>query len=283
MRDTHLPNLYSYIDFRKYLNDFQEAKKQQDHTFTRSAICQFIGLPNSRSYFTDVINGKRVTPAFVERFLRFLQLSKDEAQFFRVLVKYNQSEDAYERELYLDQLVTLNKTPKTQISHAAYEFYSKWHHTVIRMMLDVVDYKDDINLLTKNITPEITEKQAVASIALLKKLSLIEKDHNGFWRPSQKTITTGDFMQDAMLLRFQAQCLDIAKKALFVTADIPQHILTNTISISRTAYKRIEKYLDKFRSEVRSVAHKDEEKADRVYQLNIQLFPLSKIRRQEKV
>jgi len=92
-------------------------------------------------------------------------------------------------------------------------------------------------------------------------------------------LVTNELLQDSLVLHYQDQCLSLARKAIFRKEKAPKRIHTTTLNISETAYKRIEKYLDKFRSEVRSVAHKDEEKADRVYQLNMELFPLARIQK----
>ena len=59
------PNIYDYNDFRKFLGDFQEAKRSVDRRFTKSAICKELGLPNSRSYFNDVLNGKPVSGTYI--------------------------------------------------------------------------------------------------------------------------------------------------------------------------------------------------------------------------
>jgi uncharacterized protein (TIGR02147 family) len=278
MKAISLPTVFSYSDFRLYLADYQLARQKVESTFTKSIICKHLGLPNSRSYFSDVINGKKVTPAFVERFLRVLTLPKEDAQFFRVLVKFNQSEDPDERELYLEQLVSLNRTPKTVLDKDAYTYFSKWYNTAIRAILDVIDFSDNYQTIVEHIVPSITAKQAKEAIILLKKLSLIHLNEHGFWKPSHKAVTTSDYIHDALILKYQDQCLSLARKAVVSESKAPRQIFSNTLSVSEAGYKRIEKFLYKFRAEARSVAHKDDIPADRVYQLNVQLFPMSKIK-----
>jgi uncharacterized protein (TIGR02147 family) len=79
-------------------------------------------LPNTRSYFTDVLKGKKVAPTFTERFINVMELNKEEAQFFRALVKFNQAENLSEREIYFEQLISLNRTPKKVIDKKAYSY-----------------------------------------------------------------------------------------------------------------------------------------------------------------
>jgi hypothetical protein, TIGR02147 len=275
----NLPSIYGYNDFRKFLTDYQTAREEQDVTFTKSAICKRLGIPNSRSYLKDVENGKKVTPTYVERFVKVLNLNNEEAQFFRMLVKFNQAENAEERELYLDQLISLNKTPKRTIDQNAFSFFREWHHSVIRAMLDVMNFKDDYKLLSKALCPRVSLKKIKESITLLKSLGLIKSNENGYWKPSEKSVSTSDYMRDDLIVQYQIQCLDLAKQALIRQHDRPQKISTNTISLSNDCYIRIQKKIEKFKGEIRSLVHKDGKPSDYVYQLNIQLFPAAKISR----
>ena len=275
----NLPSIYGYNDFRKFLMDCQKAHEEQDPSFTKSSICKRLGIPNSRSYLNDVANGKKVTAVYVQRFITVFSLNGEEAQFFRVLVKFNQSENNEERELYLEQLISLNKTPKKVIDQKAFPFFREWHHSVIRALLDVMDFKDDYKSLSKSLCPRVSIKKVMESISLLKRLGLIKLDDNGYWRPSDKSIVTSNYLKDDFVLQYQIQCLELAKQALLKRLGQPQKISTNIISLSNDCYIRIQKKIDKFKGEIRSLVHKDNKPSDFVYQMNIQLFPSAKVSR----
>ena len=231
----------------------------------------------------NVIDGRKLTPTYVARFVTVLELNDEEARYFRVLVKYNQAENAEEHELYLEQLISLNKTPKRIIDKKSFEFFHAWHHAVIRTILDIIDFKDDYKLLSSLLIPPITVKEARKSISLLGALNLITQDGNGFWRPSDKSITTSEYLKNEMISQYQVQCLDLAKLALVKKHSYPQNISTNLISVSSEGYKRIERKIDKFRAEIRSLVHKDTAVSDCVYQMSIQLFPAVKIWKKNNV
>jgi uncharacterized protein (TIGR02147 family) len=272
-----LPNIYGYNDFRRFLADYQEARGKFDPDFTKSAICKRLGIPNTRSYLNDVINGRPVSASYAERFTKVFELSREEARFFLVLVKYNQAENNDEKELYLEQLISLNKTPKRIIDSKAFAFFREWHHSVIRALLDVIDFKDDYETIGKALVPPVTSKKVKESIALLRSLDLIRQDERGNWKPSDKSIATSDSIKDDLVYYYQAQCLELARQALVKRIDQPQNISTNIISISQEGYNRIVKKIGKFRAEIRSLVHKDDSPSDGVYQLNIQLFSTAKI------
>jgi uncharacterized protein (TIGR02147 family) len=269
-------NIFDYNDFRKFLADYQEARQASEKGFSKSECSRLLGLPNTRSYFSDVLSGKKVTSAFTERFIKLLDLSKEEAQFFRVLVMFNQAQTPDERELYFDQLVSLNRTPKRVLDKKVFTYYNNWYNSVIRALLHMHDFSDDYSGLAKKVFPAITPKQAKEAIVLLRDLKLIEKNSAGHYKPTEKSITTPEYVKDELVKQYQISCLEIARNSLVQNSSMPQTISTNVISVSDQAYKRIQKKIEKFRSEIRSMVHKDEYPASKVYQLDVLLFPNSK-------
>ncbi len=269
-----LPSIFEYNNFRKYLEDYQKARVVNDPTFTKSYICKRLGLPNTRSFFTSVISGQTITKTFIERFIKLLQLNKEEARFFSVLVKFNQSEGTDERELYFDQLISLNQTPQMVLVKKSYDYYKNWYNSAVRAVLNIIDFKSNYKKLAKMVYPHITEKNAKSSIKLLLDLGLIQKNDQGFYKPTQKSIATAPYVQDEIVKQYQLQCLDLAKNAIMKNSSRTQDITTNILNISGEGFNRIREKLNKFRTEIRSIVHKDEKPADRIYQLDILLFKL---------
>jgi len=271
-----ITSVFDFADFRKFLEEYQGRRQALDKSFTRSRFCRELGLPNTRSFFNDIIKGTRpLSKTYVERFILALRMSEHEAQYFRVLVDFNQSEHPAERELLFDQLVSLNSTPARFVSQDQYEFYRHWHHTTIFSLLDVIDFTDDYAGLAKRVFPAITAADARESVALLKKLGLIHRTAAGLWKPTAKTLDSGSYVKSELVRQYQLQCLELSKRAMLLEHRAPRNFSTVTLSVSRSGCEMIEKKLQKFKSEVRSIAHREAAPADRVYQLNIQYFPQS--------
>lgn len=271
-------NVFEYVDFRKFLEDWHAWRQSADPAFTRSRICRELGLPNTRSYFNDVIKGTRIlTKSSVERFVLVLGLDEGQAQYFRVLVDFNQSENPRDRELLFDRLVSLNRTPSRLVRPEEYEFYRHWHHTTIFSLLDVIEFRGDTPeeyaALAKRLLPRISVAEARESIALLRKLGFIQRAETGAWKPVARTMDTGAYVRNALVQQYQQQCLELSRQAMLLEHRAPRNFSTVTLSISGRGLALIEQKLQKFKSQVRSIAHRESEPADRVYQLNIQLFP----------
>lgn len=269
------PNVYNYRNFRQFLSDWQAVRQADDPGFHKSSISKRLGLPRTRSYFTDVLGGKKVTPVFLERFLELLDLSKNEARYFRALVQYDQATSTVEREEALDLLIALNRVPRTIVQSMQYSYYRHWWTGAIRAVLGIENHGDDWGALAKRVMPEITPAQAKASMEVMRELGLIRKV-DGFWKPTDQTLSTGDDIRDQLVLQLQAQQFELARMAITAKHEHPKDISTNTMAISSKGFEQLKRRIADFRSEVCSII-KSDDAPDRVYNLCLALFPISRI------
>ncbi|MEN9353954.1 MAG: hypothetical protein RL318_1279 [Fibrobacterota bacterium] len=270
------PSVYTYNDFRAYLADWQVWKQKSDPSFSRSEFSRRLGLPRTRSFLNDVLGGKTVTSTFIDRFVQAMDLPRDEAQFFRCLVKFNQAASPSDRELCYEQLIQLNRSPKAVLDRDAWDYYKDWHHAALRCALDVLDWDGQSPAsLGRKLTPRFTAGEVKTSFELLKRMGMIEANGSGFWKPTQKVLSTGDGVRDARVLQHQLQCLELVSEAML--ADLPPGARDTSalfLSVSVEAEGLLRKRMSHFRSELRSIVHKDTQPATRVLHLGIQLIPL---------
>jgi uncharacterized protein (TIGR02147 family) len=272
-----LPNIYDYNDFRKFIADFQEKAHRYDQSFTKSRLTRLIGLPNSRSFLSDVLRGKRISSTFIERFIKVFGFTNEEANFFRTLVRFNQCDNPDERELCFEQLISLNRTPKKIVYRKSFEYYKDWYNAALRALLNVYDFDGkNFQVLGKKLIPSVPAPKIKQAFGLLLSMGMIGKDKNGFFKPTDSSISTEDYIRDEILRQFQIKCLALADYGIVNDTGRPKVMAVNTISVSENGLKRIEKQIERFRSQVRSIVHKDEGKPEKVYQIDVLFFPMSK-------
>lgn len=279
-----LPSVYAYTDFRKFLLDWLTARQKDDAGFTRSEMHRRLGLPNTRSYLPDILAGKTISATFLERFVVALELSSEEARFFRVLVRFNQATVPEEREIAFDQLVSLNKTPRSILDPGHYRYYRNWWNGAVRALLAIHDIGDDPKTLANLLVPAVTEGQARESLALLAELGLIARNGAGFWKPTEHTLSSGEGARGELVRQLQVQQMQLVQKAVIrPEASGTQVVATNTISVSEEGLALVRKRLETFRSEIRSIVHKDPHPASRAHLVTLAIVPLTKTVKSESV
>jgi uncharacterized protein (TIGR02147 family) len=269
-------NIYEYIDYKKYLNDWRKAEKRRNPGLTHEYLCFALGQKN-RSFFNDLEMGRKlISPGVLERLTDLLGLNGIEAKYFRALVGYGQPTTFQEKEFWFEQIVEMNNSPKKLIEKETFQYFKEWWHAAIRSVLDTVKMNTDYTMLAKKLYGRITPKQAQESIELLSHLELIKKNQLGYWEPTDKIITTGDNVKDECLQRYQLANLLILRQILEDGKAGTHDSSLLTLSVTKKGLERILNRIRQLRSEIISIAHKDEGAADRVYHVAIHAYPISK-------
>lgn len=274
-----MPSVFNYQDYRKFLADYYQEKKASSSSFSYQNFSRKAGF-TSKSFVFNVINGrKNLSRASVVKICEALDLSKTEAAYFENLVYFNQAPNFTERNFYYEKLNAI--PPATSMASDArklrkdqYEFYSNWYYVVMRSLIDLFP-RAEYNQLAKMVYPAIKPKQAQKSVELLSRLGLIEKQKNGAYKVSSKIISTGHEVESLAVTHFHLACMDLAAKALRELPRDRRNVSGLTLGISAKGYDRIREVIHSCQKEILDIAEKDAE-ADRVYQLNFHLFPVSK-------
>jgi len=265
-------DIYQFTHFRKFLEEYQAARAQAEPSFTRTEICNLLGLEKSRSYFADVLRGKKVSPRMVAKFIEILELDKKEAKYFETMVELDQAKNDAVRNSAMQELLKLHPNPQHILNEDAYEYYSRWYHSALFAILDAMDVGDDMAPVQKRIFPKVPLGKLKDSLALLERLGLARKNESGFWKPTRESISSGPYNNAELIKQYQLQCFELSKQALITPPKKPTVMSTLTFSISSEAYKQLEAELQEFKAKARRIIGEDKEKADGVYQMNIHLF-----------
>jgi uncharacterized protein (TIGR02147 family) len=268
-------NIFEFIDYRRYLTAWRESEKKANPGLTHEYLCAKLGQKN-RTYFSDIEAGRKLIGAEVlDRLISCIGLKGAEAKYFRALVGYGQPATYEEKEFWFEQIVALNNTPRTIVDQSTYSFYKEWYHSTIRALLDVLDTKDEYEKISRLLYSRVTADQVRESVQLLKSLGLIAPNERGFLKPTEKILITGDAAKHELLRRFQVANHRILGEILKKDEDGTHDSTQMTVSVSREGFERIMKRIKQLRSEIRSITHKDENKANRVFKVALHIYPES--------
>ncbi|MCD6024624.1 MAG: hypothetical protein K0Q91_1540 [Fibrobacteria bacterium] len=271
------PNLLSYSDYRQYLRDYYEVHKAANADFSFRYLSLRAGI-NSSAFYKYVIDGKRnLTKGSLLKTCAALNLKDREAEYFENLVFFNQAKTLQEKNLFFDRLTKLRGQYETRrVEREQYAYYSEWHHAAVREMMACMVFNGDYEDLGRRLAPPISAAKARESVALLNKLGLARKDAQGRWTPSDPVLVTGGVRGVKEIEDFQLRMLMLASEA-FVRFPVEQRFMSSTtFSVSEDTLNLFKRRILELKSELLEFARKDAA-ADRVYQLSLNLFPLSAI------
>jgi uncharacterized protein (TIGR02147 family) len=212
----------------------------------------------------------------IEKFIHALNLNKKEELFFKNLVLFNQAKTAFEKqEHYSVMLGMMEYVNENQLSSDQYTYFEQWYNSVIRELICMYDFKDNFDLIAKTVYPPIKAGEVKNAVKLLLRLKLIKKTSDGTYLQTNSAVISNDSMVALARRSFNSEMLVLARNANETISPEERNISGITMGISKACYDVLLAEMAAFKERVKVIVNQDE-RSSCVYQLNLQLFPLSK-------
>jgi len=269
-------NLFDFSDYRIFLRAFFESAKQSRVPISFRRFAQQAGL-KSTNFILLVMQGKRnLGEESIPKVTAGLKLNKQETEFFRNLVLYNQSLTHEEKDRHYCQLLRSRKYQSLQpIQSHQYEYCSKWYHSAIRELAASKDFDGTPHWIAKRIFPQVSFGEIEHSLQLLEKLGFLAKDEHGRYRQSHSILSTGAEVASVALFNYHFNMLELTKVILERLPAERRDISALTLGIQKTRLPQLKKMVQNFRQELLKFVA-EEESPEEVVQVNIQMFPLTR-------
>lgn len=276
-KDSSPANIFNYLDYRRFLRDWYEAAKKTRASFSYRTFSKRAGF-RSTNFFKLVMDGERnLTEESLVKFMTGLKLNKQEQEFFRNLVFFNQAKTHEEKDLYYQCLIRSKKYNQLKpIERQHYEYYSTWYHPVVRELAVSKDFDGTPEWIAKKVFPPITPAQAANSMELLEQLGFIEKIGENKWRQSSTLLSTGPEIVSHIVVNYHKNLLDVTKEILETVSAAKRDISTMTLGVAKERLPELKKKIQEFRQEILKLVSTDTH-PEEVVQLNIQLFPVTRL------
>lgn len=270
-----MKTIFEYFDYRAFLRDYYAKRKSQNRYFSYRLFACKAGI-KSPVFFKEVAEGKKnLSPGMIEKFSAALQFNEKEATYFKYLVLFNQAKTGKEKQEHYAVLRSMENVKSEKALNAdQYDYFSTWYNAVIRELVTLFDFKDDFKLLAATVLPPIKTREANASVELLLKLGLIKKRPDGTYVQVDTAITAESGVASLAIRQFNKTMVMHAVAAIENLLKTERTIFGITIGVSPEMYAIIDAEIAAFKDRIVTLVSRDE-KCDRVYQLNMQLFPLS--------
>jgi len=275
-------DIFTYLDYRKYLADYYSLCKSQDPAFSHRSFLKKAGIPGT-VYLQRVMTGKRkLSVKYIDNFIAALGLAKREARYFHALVHYGKSRLISEKEPLLKELMEIRaQDNELCLQNNQLKFFGKWYYPVVLELLHFVDCRKEYNTLANMVNPRISAAQAAAAVKFLLKNGFLKKNELGAYVPADAVITTGPEARSTILANFHRQNLAWCSDSLTIVESDDRDISSLTLGINHATYQKIKTEIQDFRKRLLAFAAKDHD-PDMVAHIGFQLMPRTKIKKKEE-
>lgn len=274
MTAVSAPSLFAYFDYRHFLRDHFAHKKSLNRHYSHRAFARKAGYNSSGLYLLLVHGKQNLTPELIPKFARALELNARETEYFSHLADFTHAKSALAKQQAFDKMITLLPPSARNLGREQRDYYASWHNVAVREALSVLDVGDDYKALAAFLEPSLRVPEVKAAVKLLDSLGLIRKNARGHWKATDASLVSSPELGVVTVRRFQKEMMDLGKAALDAFPREERNISCSTFSLSPEGWERASLKIDAFLKEIAELVRSDA-KEDRVYQFNVQLFPLS--------
>jgi uncharacterized protein (TIGR02147 family) len=279
------PRLGAHTDYRLYLREFYEYKRHQTrgdrrpYSYTNFAAAADIKSPN---YLKLIIDGQRnLSIDMARKFGRALALNREDLEEFLVLVEFSQAVEPLERNRHLKVLADLRVRQQLKTGEIKTETWEKvpswvtWVLYALTDQRDVAFTQDELYALMRGkARPEEIRRSLDRLIA---SGELVRDADTGRVHKGRELMSGSETIPVALVRKLQSELIYLGLESLFQDQPQEREIGAQTMALTGDEFEKLKFELRQFRKRWTkdiSVARKTQ-KGDRVFQLNIQLFPVT--------
>lgn len=271
---NNMKPITEYEDYRQYMRDFYEERKKVS-SFTWREFAKLAGFSSS-GYLKLVCDGStRLSQVGAVKVAMAMELVGFHQEYFLYLVKFC---DALSEKIRMDAFAQMQKLAKENKVHVvgmeAFDYYKSWVNPVVRELAPVMPSAKPSDI-AKMCVPEATVGEVRNSLTLMEKLGILEKDDDGNYKQVNKGISGDVTAISAALRALQKQMAQLASDASEMFSKDERNISGITFGIDEEAYVQIVDEINIFKNKIKAIVS-NVKKYNRVYRLNLQVFPLSK-------
>ena len=264
-----------YSCYRVYIRDYYTERKERGG-FTWRDFAKAAGY-SSPVFLKLVCDGKaNLSDVGVERVASAMGLVGIDLLYFRQLVQFNQEKStAVQNKIYAEMRALAKENSFEVVGEDQYDYFGSWLNPVIREMAPRLDGATPAQMAGELVFDSDTAS-VKDSLKLLEKNGMLKKDEQGHYKQGNRSLTTGNIDVASLAIReMHRQMGNLAVKSLDQVPVKERDVSGLTIGISEKAFEKITKEIAEFRRRISAIALEDSGE-ERVYRLNIQLFPLTR-------
>src|SRR5262249_55909152 len=137
-------SLFEYDNYREFLRDFYLHAKAENRNFSFRFFSRLAGFKSS-GILKEVMDGKiNIAPHSIDKYARAMKLNREETEFFRNLVLFNQAETSEKKRLYAEQMMKSRTYKRLHpLSDIQLNYLGQWYYIPIREMVGLQGFRED--------------------------------------------------------------------------------------------------------------------------------------------
>lgn len=265
------PHIYSFMDAHDYLVASVEWKKQEDPQFSVRKWAATINI-KADTLIELLKKKKNLTFNLIMSLSQGLELSANEEAYFVAMMKYSNAVSINEKNILLLVLGEMASSHGKTVEVEDNDIFKHWVYVAILVMSELEGFQSSASFIKQALSHEVSEEIIQEGISKLLRTKLLSFDENGNLFRTQDHVVTKNDVSQAAIHSYYEQVTDLAKDSIKLPLD-EREFQCFSFAIDDEQLPLIKEAIREFRAKITSIPKK---KADRLYHMNMQLFPLTR-------
>ena len=280
-KNMYSVNIFNFIDFRDYLEKVITVIRELNKAYTYRKLSALFGFKSPNFLLLLIQKKRNLSLESAEHICRTLKLNKAESEYFVLMVKSTLEKKLEAREIITKKMLRIQKGKQVdKLDPQLYELYEHWYYVILREVLILPNIPHKPNFLAKFFEYNLTEAEIKRGLSQLEKLNLIEKK-SGRYLVKSNQIKTGNYFSNTYLLLFHKKMMELAQGSLDKYAGNQRYLSSLTLPLNEKLHAKLRELIEEFKFNSLELSESESEQ-NQVFQMNIQLFPLTKVYHEEK-
>lgn len=269
-----MPPITDYLDYRIFLHDYYEEQKAIS-SFSWRSFSKLAGFSSS-AYLKLVCDGKtRLSKVGAVRVAAGLKFSKIQTEYFCTLVHYCDSDNAVEKKADLKKLQDIAKNSKVRIVGSdACKYFESWWNPVLRELVTLMPGATALQI-SNMLYGGVTRVDVQEALDFLVEAGFLMRVSTNTYEQTDMAISGAS---DAIPKAIRSMHKHMAILAANMIDSLPKserNVSGLTIAANKHTYERVVNELNICRKKIASIVTNAED-ANRIYRVNLQMFPVTK-------
>ena len=270
-----MKDVLKYTDYHQYIADYYAEEKAKSvftwQTFTRAA-----GF-SSPVFLKYVSEGRsNLSEDAAVRVASAMSLMGYEQEYFCEMVKFDHAKTDEEKKSTFNRMLAIADVHKVRILEGdSFRYFDSWKNPVLRELAPAMPGAKPL-AMARACRPKITAAEVSESLNFMVKANLLQKDKDGNYVQTEKSVTTGPMAVTPVAVRgMHRQMGEFALEAIEGVPQDKRHFSGLTLGITQNAYDEIVQEIAEFRKKIIAIATREDD-TDEVYRLNVQFLTMTK-------
>lgn len=275
--------IQQFSDYRVFLQAHAQDMKKTKIAWSFGLWSKSLGLKTTSS-LTKIIQGQREPGRQItDKFVRYFGFDHKQAQYFRDLIRLQKIKNDSRLSVMLMEKIGKDfpQSSLRLMDDKSFLIISNWYYLALRELVRIKGFQENPEWIADQFQFKITGREVAQAIKILIEMGLLKRDKSNNLDIVDGRLDTRNDISSEAIRRYHEQMLEHAKAAVRRFSVEEREITSTTLVMSSKQIGIAKELIREFKQKFEQLL--EDESGDRVYQIQIQLFPLTKKNNQEIV